>query len=90
MKRFDIDLAAISSAWTSGMPPPSSVASVRAACDVANFRAADPSHGIRSTALSIRSRWPGRCDQVTSATAPPTTRSSSSQMFCGDDVRDAR
>jgi hypothetical protein len=52
MKRFDSDFAAMSSAWTSGMPPPSSVASVRAACDVANFWAAGPSPGIRRMASS--------------------------------------
>ena len=32
----------MSIALTSGMPPPSSVASVRAACDVENFRAIGP------------------------------------------------
>ena len=37
MWRLPVERAAISSAFTSGMPPPSSVASVRASCDVENL-----------------------------------------------------
>ena len=45
---FRIERADTSIAFTSGMPPPSSVASVRAACEVANFWAIPPSPGSRS------------------------------------------
>ena len=54
-----IDRDATSSAFTSGMPPPSSVASVRAACDVANFCAIGaehrhPEHPVDRTAAAGR------------------------------------
>ncbi len=45
MNWLPMDFAEISSALTSGKPPPSSVASVRDICDVANFRATGPSPG---------------------------------------------
>jgi hypothetical protein len=59
MWRLPVDFEAISSAFTSGMPPPSSVASVRASCDVANLCMLDPMPGRRSTSRSKRARWPG-------------------------------
>ena len=54
-----IDWAAMSSALTSGRPPPSSVASVRAICEVANFRATSPSIGSSGAAWSKRAFCPG-------------------------------
>ena len=67
------DFAAMSSALTSGRPPPSSVASVRAICDVANFLATWPSIGSRSSRRSKRACWPGRRTQPTNATTAPTS-----------------
>ena len=51
---FDSERDVTSSALTSGMPPPSSVASVRAPCEVENFCAIGPTIGIRSSSLSRR------------------------------------
>ena len=45
MCRLETERLATSSAVTSGMPPPSSVASVRASCEVANWRAMPPRPG---------------------------------------------
>ena len=56
MKRLLTDRADTSSACTSGMPPLSSVASVRAICEVANLRAMPPTHGTESIARSMRTR----------------------------------
>ena len=50
MCRLPTDRAVTSSEFTSGMPPPSSVASVRAICAVVNLRTVSPMKGIVSTA----------------------------------------
>jgi len=56
---FPVDLAAISIALTIGIPPASSVASVRETCAVANRRASGPKYGSRRIAACTRRRWPG-------------------------------
>jgi len=45
--RLPVEVEAISRALTRGMPPESSVASVRVTCAVANLRASPPKYGIR-------------------------------------------
>ena len=97
MCRFPMDRPAISSALTSGMPPPSSVASVRASCAVENFRATSPAHGSRRSARSIRSRTPGCRTQYTRAMPASATAASTSRMLwlstrgaAHDDPRDQR
>ena len=56
MKRLLTDRADTSSACTSGMPPPSSVASVRAICEVANLRAMAPDPRQRRASRDRRAR----------------------------------
>ena len=70
---FPIECDETSSAFTSGMPPPMSVASVRAACDTENFRAVGPTSGSRSTSPSSRARCPGCRTQPQKTSVPVTT-----------------
>src|SRR5258708_6065895 len=62
----------MSSALTSGSPPPRSVASVRAICEVANFFATCPTIGRPSRRWSSRARCPGRRTQPPNATTVTT------------------
>ena len=57
----------MSSALTSGMPPDSSVASVRETCAVASVRASGPKYGSRRIAACSRRRCPGCRNQSTNA-----------------------
>ena len=64
MWRLPVERAAISSALTSGMPPPSSVASVRAICDVENLWTLAPTNGSFSIQRSNCAPRPGCLIQV--------------------------
>ena len=88
MYRFGIERAETSIAFTSGMPPPSSVASVRAACDVANLRAIAPSAGSRRITRSSRSRCPGRCSHCQNATLMSTAPTRMARKYDPANVRD--
>ncbi len=63
----------MSSAFTRGMPPPSSVLIVRASCDVANLCRLVPMPGTLSISRSNRAFWPGWRIQVENAIDAPTT-----------------
>ncbi len=68
-----IEWAAMSRALTSGRPPPSSVASVRDICEVANLRATWPSIGTRRIKWCARAFCPDcRTHPRNSTTAPAT------------------
>ena len=79
---------AISSALTSGIPPPSSVASVRASCAVENFRAVAPSHGMLEQP-SVESMPAGPAGETRRARDDQANdrRPRSARIFADDAVR---